>query len=135
MDDSRLAGRARSDIEPNLAMPELHERHSQAICGRSGAVDERKILTTKEADELDKVEMVLGWNENVEPAALDRGDPHDRSGGMSLTTTAVDMDMQRVQRVAWNRQRRLCCAGQWRSMLDSIPKKCVRSSAPDKPNI
>lgn len=45
-------------------------------------------LTTKEADELDKVEMDLGWNEIVSQLYLDRGYPHDRSGGMSLTTTA-----------------------------------------------
>jgi hypothetical protein len=33
-------------------------------------------------------EMDLGWNENVSQLYLDRGDPRDRSGGMSLTTTA-----------------------------------------------
>jgi hypothetical protein len=33
-------------------------------------------------------EMDLGWNENVSQLYLGRGDPRDRSGGMSLTTTA-----------------------------------------------
>jgi hypothetical protein len=33
-------------------------------------------------------QMDLGWNENVSQLYLDPGDPRDRSGGMSLTTTA-----------------------------------------------
>jgi len=79
-------------------MPELHERHSQAICGRSGAVDERKISLPRRPTNSTRSRWFSAGTRTS--ASCTRS----RRSSRSQRRDEPDHDRgyyQRVQRVAW----------------------------------
>jgi hypothetical protein len=79
-------------------MPELHERHSQAICGRSGAVDERKISLPRRPTNSTRSRWISAGTRTSASCT--------RSGRSSRSQRRDEPDhdrgyYQRVQRVAW----------------------------------